>query len=143
MRVAAMLFILLALSGCSSGTWEDDAANWKRALGINLPEGIELVHSHYWRSAHWTMEYAYFFVLKDSPAAREMVFKWDEMKRYENADELRIPVDGFFNDKPTWFVPKKLEQYEIWIIKDPAGRGNFRLFIDKETKEMHITDYQV
>lgn len=146
MRISLILLILVLLNftGCgSAGNWEDDAGNWKRAYGDDLPKGIKIEHSYYWRSAHWTMEYEYFFVIADSQAARDNILKLDELKKYEKPDELRISVDSFVNKKPSWFLPKKLEAYDTWIIKDPDGRGNLRLFIDKETKEIHITDYQV
>jgi hypothetical protein len=41
-------------------------------------------------------------------------------------------------DKPTWFLPKPMAEYEIWVIDEPDS--NFGLFIDRTTGEWFVTD---
>ena len=48
----------------------------------------------------------------------------------------------FFEQKPAWFTPKPLDRYEIWIYSDDPN-SNFRLFIDKDTGNLFLTDFQV
>jgi hypothetical protein len=54
-----LLGLSLLASACgyfSSGIWEDDPKNWKRAWGYSKPEEVVMPHSWYWRSPHWTRE---------------------------------------------------------------------------------------
>ena len=59
-----LLSFLLLTAACgyfSSGTWEDDPKNWKRAWGSSKPDEVVMPHSWYWRSPHWSREEAYGF----------------------------------------------------------------------------------
>lgn len=135
---------LAHLTGCgyfNSGTWEDDPKNWERAFHQRPPREIEIVHSYYWRSPHWSYEFRYFFSLRGTKEARELLFANDQMEKLGASDQnLKADVD--FSNKPSWFVPKALEEYEVWTFKDEP-RGNFRLFIDKMSGEIFITDYRL
>jgi hypothetical protein len=41
-------------------------------------------------------------------------------------------------DKPAWFLPKPMAEYDIWVTDDP--NSNFGLFIDRTTGEWFVTD---
>lgn len=138
--IVATLYCPL-LTGCgSSGTWEDDARNWRRAFSSDLPPGVAVVHSRYWRSPHFTLEFEYFFELRvDDPNALDALKHG--LTRYADQETHR-PVDQFFGDRPAWFIAGPLEQYEIWI----EGTGAFshrKLFIDKTSGAVFVTDFQV
>lgn len=47
----------------------------------------------------------------------------------------------FFNPGPSWFIPKRRENYQI--LKGKDANENFYLFIDRATGELHYTNYQV
>jgi len=142
-----ILFLLLAVCvGCHrSGTWADDSRNWERAFGEEQPKDIKVVHSSYYRSPHFTLEFVHFFQIEPSEEFRKRFNDAGKLKRFAPAsanDEERIQF--FFHDKPSWFIPKPLDRYEIWRgdSSDPLFE-NFRLFIDRDTGVMFITDYSV
>ena len=146
MRTFALLLLLSACVGCHpSGTWTDDQKNWERAFGEEQPQDIKVVHSSYYRSPHFTLEFVHFFQIEPSEA-----FK----KRFNAAGKLKLftPTNSneesqilfFFHDKPSWFIPKPLDRYEIWK-GDSSDHlyENLRLFIDRDTGVMFISDYSV
>ena len=62
--IALSLPVAIVIAGCGyfmAGTWEDDPGNWGRAFESTKPPDVAVVHSKYWRSAHWTYEFEYFF----------------------------------------------------------------------------------
>lgn len=133
---------LVLLAGCfSSGSWEDDPGNWERAFQQAKPDNVEVVHSHYWRSAHWTYEFAYSFQIKPSKGLEEKLLSDKGLKQVKPDDADFTRIHDFWGDKPKWFLPKPLDKYEIWIWKENSQR--FRLFIDRETRELFLTDWQV
>ena len=139
------LLAVMSLGGCGyldGGHWEDDPGNWQRAFFESKPAGIELLHSRYMNTAHWTDEFEYFFVLRGNDAARERFFGRGRLKPYESADELWQPVGDFFDEKPDWFLPKPLHAYDVYILKEEP-RNMFRLFIDRETGAYYLTDHVI
>jgi len=137
------LFVLSLASACHrSGIWVDDAKNWKRAFGQSQPRDIEIVRSWYWRSPHFTHEFEYFFALAPNDAFRKQAEESGNLIHFtEPTKEERQEVQRFFHEKPAWFIPKPLETYEIWKSKEP--HANFRLFIDRQTGELFLTDFTV
>ena len=139
------LFVLLALvfAGCghlSSGKWEDDPKNWERAWGNSKPDDIIMVHSWYYRSAHWTREEVYYFQ-----------FKWHEelFQRFIDANGMRKQIGGleekrnptsFCLGKPAWFIPKPGPAYDLWECPppDPDWDAPCLLFRDKATNEIFL-----
>ena len=63
LRKPSLSVLLLLLSGCG-GTWVDDPGNFKRLFGGPPPKDIQVLHTYYWKSPHWTNEYQYFFALR-------------------------------------------------------------------------------
>jgi hypothetical protein len=138
-----LLLALLGLASCSpnAGRWEDDPKNFSRAFnGNSQPPGLKILHSRYMRTPHFTYEFEYFFVAEFNMELMDGFIGSGQMKRFEPADASSIELEDHFQEKPDWFRPKLLEKYEVWIFKDEP-RQHFRLFLDKETKEIHYTDF--
>ena len=49
---------------------------------------------------------------------------------------------NFFQLKPSWFIPKPVEQYEVWVYADNP-QSNFKIFIDKQSGDIFLSDFQV
>lgn len=131
LAVAALL-----LSSCHrSGTWNDDPKNWQRTFGEQTPTNITVIHSLYWRSPHWTMEYAYFFEVRG--AVRSELLSDTNLVRLGTNAEM-----NFYSPEPTWFAPKPIRQYEVYgYTNNPPS--NVRLLIDKTDQTTFFTDYQL
>lgn len=141
----SVVAIMVVFSGCgyfNSGTWESDRKNWIRAFNESQPRDIEVVNSRYMKTPHWSYEFEYFFHIKGSEAAKKRLIEVPNLKRYAVTDELFMRVDSFFQEKPVWFLPRELECYDIWILSDEP-RGNFRVFEDRESGDLYITDNQI
>jgi hypothetical protein len=137
------LALLLCPLGCgyfSSGTWEDDPANWERAFRSGKPDDVVVLHSKYWRSPHFTYEFQYFFAIQRNDELQKQLFAENELVRLETADAMR--AKDFFGEAPEWFAPKSVDAYEVWAYADEP-KGNFRVLVDKQTGNLFLTDYQV
>ncbi len=146
MRVFALTLLLGLCVGCHrSGTWNDSPKNWERAFGQKPPPDLKIVHSSYWRSPHFTLEFEYFFQIEPSEKLRKGFNEAGKLRPFTpSTKEETEAIQRFFHQKPEWFLPRSLEHYEIWK-GDPSDRDydNFRLFIDRETGTMFMTDYSV
>jgi len=58
---------LLGILASCGGTWVEDGGNFKRVFGFSKPPEVTVLHSYYWKSPHWSVEYSYFIVLQASP----------------------------------------------------------------------------
>jgi hypothetical protein len=130
------LFPIL-LCGChKSGTWTDDAGNWKRAFGRSPPKELQIVHSIYWRTPHFTREDGWTFHIK-SPSS--FYKEWLAAYKVRHPDPAELQrLELLKADKPSWFLPKPMTEYEVWVIDQPDS--NFGLFIDRTTGEWFVTD---
>jgi hypothetical protein len=136
-----MLLLILPACNFSSGRWEDDPKNFARAFRGNIkPPNLKILHSRYMRTPHFTYEFEYFFVAEYNKEMMDGFIASGQMKLYEPSDAASFRLDQHCEEKPIWFRPKPLEDYEVWIFKDEP-RQHFRLFMDKKTKELHYTDY--
>lgn len=142
-RVAGGVALALIFAGChESGTWQNDTKNWKRAFGSAQPKDIKIVNSWYWRSPHFTYEFEYFFQLGPNDAFRQKVIGSGNLLDITPATKAEgEEAQRFFHSKPTWFIPKAIDQYEIWRGKPP--QENFRIFIDRATGDLFLTDSAV
>jgi hypothetical protein len=141
--IAPFLLIVIFSAGCGyfmAGTWEDDPGNWSRAFQSTKPPNIEIVHSKYWRSAHWTYEFQYFFEIAPNPQLKEQVFAKNKM-RHVAGDEATKIRKNVFGDVPSWFAPKEVTEYDIWIVEEQDR--DFKVLIDKKSGVMFLNDYQV
>ena len=137
-------FFLLFQSGCGylvSGTWEDDPKNWQRAFHTQKPDNVVVLHSKYYRSPHFTYEFQYFFEIEQNDLLEEQLFTQNELVKIEDEEHAKEEAtSGVLVNAPEWFVPKKLRQYDMWRFKDEPQR-NFRVFIDRQTGNLFLTDY--
>jgi hypothetical protein len=145
-RILALALLVLICAGCHrSGTWTDSPKNWERAFGQKPPKDLKIVHSQYWRSPHFTLEMEYFFEFAASETFRKEFTAYPKLQKFEpKTKEEEDAILRFFHEKPSWFVPRSLDHYEIWR-GDPKDMNwdNFRLFIDRETGAMFFGDYSV
>src|SRR5512133_4245661 len=126
-------FILaVGLSGCHrSGTWVNDPGNWKRAFGHPPPKEPQVVRSIFWRTPHFTREDGWTFHIKSPPSFYK---EWLAAYKVEHPDSAGLQkLESLKKDKPAWFLPKPMAEYEIWVIDEPYS--NFGLFIDRTTGE--------
>ncbi len=129
----AVICAMLLPSCGTSGSWENDPGNWSRAFdGQTVPDDVVVVHSKYVRTPHFTYEAYYYFELKAPPAFLDA---W----RVQLVEGMASDADLL--DKPTWFLPKPLYNYQMWTPSGPSHTG-FRLFRDKEDGTIFATDSQ-
>ena len=130
--------MIAAFSGCHrSGTWVNNKGNWKRAFGAPPPKEIEILHSIYWRTPHFTREDGWTFHLK-APASFQQAWLARYKVKHPDADKLAT-LEYLKQDKPAWFLPKPIAEYEVWVIADDP-HANFWMFIDRSTGELFVTD---
>ena len=138
----AVLFLALCLAGChAAGTWEDDSKNFERILRVPQPKEVAVVHSRFWRSPHWSYEFEYFIQIQHNDDFRRRLFEHNKLKT-PNTDDEHKRITDFFQEKPKWFIPRPLEQYEVWILSDEPG-SHFRIFIDRDTGDIFASDWSV
>jgi len=124
-----------------SGTWEDDPKNWERAFRSAKPPDVIVVHSKYWRSPHFTYEFQYFFEVAQYTSLKTQLFAENRLRRIEG-EQVAKAKENHFGEAPSWFTPKSVGDYEVWMYDDRPG-DNFRVFIDKETGTIFLTGWQV
>lgn len=136
--VRPLLFLLVAvLAGCSGGIWVDDAGNFKRVFGFNQPGDVKVLHSYYWKSLHWTVEYSYFIALEASQKFAARLTSGEQMTAVAPEEKL---LDSCGGKRPQWFLPKPLASYEAWFPK--AGSG-YRVFRDKTDGTLFLCDQRL
>jgi hypothetical protein len=144
LSIAALLLIVLFNAGCGyfmAGTWEDDPGNWDRAFQSTKPPDVTVVHSKYWRSAHWTYEFEYFFVIAPNRHLKDQLFAKSKMRQAAGDEATQIRKTAF-SDVRSWFAPKGVTEYEVWVLEDEPDRS-FKVLIDRKSGVMFLNDYQV
>jgi hypothetical protein len=132
-----MMTVLFLESAQDAGTWEDDPKNWRRAFGEDPPQDVSVVHSYYWGSDHFTHEFIYFFEVEASPTWRDAFIK--------SRDAVSVPASKAscfevgYDGTPVWFVPKPVEQYEVW--DRPGYRGS--LWLNKTNEHFYFYGVQL
>ncbi len=130
--------VLTCLAGCGyvgSGTWDDDPANWSRAFDAAMPESAVVKHSRYTRIAHLTSEFEWFFQLSPNAALARQIIADNALVRLRPAGGGWPRADG----APDWFAPKGEQAYDVYALPDAADR-EFRLLVDRRTRELFLTD---
>lgn len=123
-------------------TWEDDPKNWYRAFHENPPPGVKVVHSKYWRSNHFTYEYAYHFEVQATPEWKDTFLKSRGVERVASSRIPIVPATTRTNAIP-WFRPGPIENYEIWDIPGHPGLTHYSIWIDKATGHIFFCDISV
>ncbi len=133
------LFLLTLVPGCgyvASGTWDDDDENWERAFGTELPEDVELVHSQYWRGAHFTYECCYYFEIAPNPELEREPTENGGLELHESWPDLQA-------DAPAWFTPARSgRDFEIWGHPNSES-SELRVYIERETRRIFLHDSQL
>jgi len=132
------LLILTVSCNFDYGTWEDDDKNWQRAFNSPLSpsDSFNIIHSHYWRSPHFTFEHGFFFQLEHTARVEKIFLSGKDLIKMDSTEYNTI---HFFGDKPTWFVPEDYMYYDIWKSSDYP---NYFLFIDKKKKTISFAEFQ-
>ena len=86
-----------------SGTWDDDPKNWGRAFRSTKPPDVRVIHSRYWRSAHWSYEFQYFFEIAPNAGLKQQLFAANKLRRLVG-DEAVAARANRFRDAPSWFA---------------------------------------
>jgi len=136
--VLVVSFLLVA--GCG-GTWDDDPGNWQRAFGSTKPSNVAVLHSKYWRSAHWSYEFQYFFEIAANETLKNQFVATNNLRLATATDAERIKSD-IVGEVPRWFAPKEATGYEVWATDETADR-NMVLLIDRQSGHLFVTDYLV
>jgi len=134
-RLGLWRFLLLVfLTACSSGTWVDDPRNFKRVFDFSQPDDVKVLHSYYWKSPHWTVEYKYFIVLQPSEKFSAALMAPQLVTAVAPDKNL---ADSCGDERPSWFLAKPITNYDAWVSK--AG-GSYRLFRDKTDGTLSLCD---
>src|SRR5262245_30562510 len=145
MRFSRLLLVLpfatLACGYVMAGKWDDSSLNWWRAFGAFKPSDVVVLHSQYWRSAHWTYEAGYTFEIQANARFREQLFKDNAFTLVVLRDDEE-PRSFCFADCPSWFAPGSRDRYQVWAYSDDS-ESNFRLLVDTKSGNIFLTDYQV
>lgn len=114
----------------NAGLWEDDPRNWNRAFHSDAPSDLEIVHSYYWMSDHFTTEYIYYFEVKPTEQWKEKFLKEHNLLRIDP----KFARLSNFNEgrRPIWFLPGTVDNYEVWDTKGYFGS----VFINKANGHM-------
>ena len=134
-KSVSVILILVCVAGCG-GTWVDDPGNFRRVFGFNQPDEVTVLHSYYWKSPHWTTEYSYFIAMQPS----------SKFLAGLTSNELMVPAKPepklleSCGTRPTWFLPKPLASYEVWLPKIQMG---YRAFRDRTDGTLFVCDQQL
>jgi len=124
------------LASCG-GTWVDDAGNFKRVFGFSKPTDVRVVHSYYWKSPHWSVEYRYFIALQ---ASSKFAAGLTSPELVTAIAFDRAVLDACGTERPPWFLPKPLGEYEVLI---PNAAGEYRIFRDKADGALFLCDQRL
>jgi hypothetical protein len=129
-------FTVLLLPACG-GTWIDDEQNFERVFGFDKPQDVQVLQSYYWKSSHWSTEYRYYISIRSSS---------EFAKGLTTAESVRPSVveesalDSCFGNRPSWFAPKPLNRYEMWVSK---VSHSYRVLRDKDEGILYVCDEQL
>lgn len=107
-------FAMQADSIRHAGTWEDDPQNWYRAFGEQTPAQVQVIHSKYWRSDHFTYECIYYFEVKATPEWRDAFLKEHGLTNISPSVATSFRTNNHSDDTPHWFAPGPVELYDVW-----------------------------
>jgi hypothetical protein len=142
-RFAGPMLAIGLFAACGyikSGSWDDDAGNWKRAFGSAPPADAVVIHSHYSRSPHFTYEFEYFFEIQSHPAFRTELFTRNKLIKAPRSTVTE--AKEALGHAPPWFCPKADERYDAWVYEGIPS-GQFKVLIDRDTGNIFLTDYQL
>jgi hypothetical protein len=142
--IALFLLMVSFDAGCGyfmAGTWDDDPGNWSRAFQSTKPPDVTVVHSRYWRSAHATYEFQYFFEIAPNTKLKEQLFAKNKLRQVTGDEAMKVRKN-VFGEVPSWFAPGDVAEYEVWVFEGEPDR-NFRILIDRKSGVMFLNDHLV
>jgi hypothetical protein len=80
--------------------------------------------------------------IQRNDAFSKSLFDHNKLKEIRLTDSQTDSIAHFSQEKPTWFLPKPISNYEVWVYADEPN-SRFRLFIDKVSKEIFLSDNQI
>jgi hypothetical protein len=138
MRITYFIIIAalaLVFVGCG-GTYVDDKRNFERAFQAKCPQDVEVIHSVYSSSPHFTEEHEFYFEMK--PAVGSTILKWltggPEIVQSTN---VLIQVPFYLNlrqNRPKWMAADSLTNYDIWYNTNSA----FIVLSDKRKPDIFV-----
>lgn len=139
--LAGTLLTALALAGCDRpGTWTDDPSNYERAWGQRAPGDLQVRHSWYWRSPHFTREEAYYFQFARHAEVMRGFIAENRFQPVANAATVTVSEYSCFS-RPAWFAPKPMAAYNAWISRPNAVRG--LILEDRTTGDFFLSACQL
>jgi hypothetical protein len=135
-RLLSSVALLCILSSCG-GTWVDDGGNFKRVFGFSKPPEVKVLHSYYWKSPHWSVEYRYFISLQASAKFVDGLTS-SELMTVVVPDSAVLDICG--GERPKWFLPKSLGNYDVWVPRAAAG---YRVFRDRADGALFLCDQRL
>ena len=122
-----------------AGTWNNDPKNWLRAFNEEQPAEVRVVHSKYWRSNHFTVEYIYYFEVEATPAWKEKFFTKQDLTQVSPATARSFRTNVHDDGTPSWFAPDPVARYDVW---DQAGYFG-SVWVDKTNGHIFFYDMQL
>jgi len=128
-RFIAIAVFTLMLVGCG-GTYEDDKHNFERALEFQCPTNVQVVHSIYWRSPHFSDEHCYFLELQPSEGSGilKMLTTVPDVTPVTDASHEIPPSLAL--ERPKWFAPNPHSAYDLWASTNQVS--TFGVLRDKK-----------
>jgi hypothetical protein len=121
------------MTGCG-GTWVDDEGNFNRVFGFDKPNEVQVLHSYYWKSPHWSTEYQYYIALRASTKFASGLTAAQLMSPATPNSDMREQCGS---NPPQWFVSKPPSHYQMWI---PKNSDQYRVFQDKDDGIIYVCD---
>lgn len=130
-------WVALWALGCG-GTWNDDPQNFERIFRVEQPADVQVIRSHFWRSAHWSYEYRYFIALKPNESFLSQLTGPAQMTPTSPSKHL---LEACWPEPPAWFLPKPISDYDAWI--PVAAEAQYRVFRDRDNGTVFVCDMQL
>jgi hypothetical protein len=91
-----------------------------------------VVHSRYWRSDHFTVEFTYYFEVQAPPEWKDAFLKKHSLALVSPLTARSFRTDNHSDDTPNWFAPDQIDSYDVW---DKAG---YYGGLDKQDQRTHL-----
>lgn len=122
-----------------AGTWEDDPKNWSRAFGEDPPKEIKVIHSKYWRSDHFTVEFTYYFEVETTSEWKDSFLSKHNLHPVAPSDARGFRQTIYSADIPAWFAPDSIDHYDTWDIPKYFGS----VWINKTNNHIFFFETQI
>lgn len=139
------VLLLLAVSAppacgpLAAGEWRDDPLDWQRAFGEKKPADVEVRHSWFWRSAHWSYEFRYAFEVAPNAQLRDRLVRERSLRSLEPNELGTLHPPGV---DEAWFAPGDAADYAVWWPRDGI-RSEFVLLEHRPTGTLYVADQEL